>query len=150
MHDMDDENINLETNHIAFIHCQTDHQITEETTNYSNEFNIIVKEISWIALLIVKGISWIALLDRFACRSCVSKEFTDKCKIDILKLGGNNVKFLTVANGKALKIEGQAEVPVTLSDLAMTRTIFVIQGLSNPIILEVDWLTINRDPRFPM
>ena len=73
-------------------------------SNYSNEINIIVK-----------GISWIALRDSGACRSCFSKEFIDKCKIDIAKLEGKNVKFLTAANGQALKIEGQAEVPVTLN-----------------------------------
>ena len=64
-------------------------------TNYSNEINIVMK-----------GISWIALLDTGSCRSSVSKEFVYKCKIDITKLQDNNVKFLMVANGQALKIKG--------------------------------------------
>ena len=80
-------------------------------TNYSNEINIIVM-----------GISWIALLDSGPCRSCIIEEFVDKCKIDIAKLEGNNVEFLRAGNGQALKIEGQPEVPVKLNGLTTTYT----------------------------
>ena len=85
-----------------------------------------------------------ALLDSGACRSCVSKEFINKFKIDVIKLEGNNVKFLTAANGQALKIEGQAGVLVKLNGLTMTHTFYVVLSLSNPVILGVDWLTLNQ------
>ena len=50
--------------------------------------------------------------------------------------------ILTAAIGKPLKIEGQTEVTVKVNGLAMTHTIYVIQKLSNPIIVGLDWLIL--------
>ena len=60
------------------------------------------------------------------------------------KLECNNVEFLTAANGQALKIERQVEFPVKLNGLTMTHTFYIVSSLSNPVILGVDWLTLNQ------
>ena len=77
----------------------------------------------------MKGISWIAPRDSGTCTTCVSREFINKCKIDIEKIEGNNVKFLTAPNGQALKIDGHAEVSVKLNGLTMTHTFYAVSSL---------------------
>ena len=59
-------------------------------------------------------------------------------------MSGNNLRILTAAMGQALQIEEQAEITVKLNGLARTHTFYVIQRLSSPIILILDWLTLNQ------
>ena len=73
---MDLQSINLGINFIPFsaLNAQTNFRINSDKTNYCNENNVVVK-----------GVSWVALLDSGTFRSCVSKDFMDKCRIPIEK-----------------------------------------------------------------
>ena len=80
---MDLKSINLGINHIPFLSYQMNKQTLELKTNYSNEDNAVMKRVSWIELL-----------DSGACRSCVSKDFMDKCRIPNEKQQATILGFL--------------------------------------------------------
>ena len=128
---MDRKIINLETYHITLIQYQTDNIIVQETQQMT-----VMKSISWRRQFPESHYSIVAPIERVSVKILLTNG-----KFDITKL--EKLKFLTAADEQALKIEGQVEVLVKSNGLSMTH-IYVVSYLSYPVIVEVDWLTLNQ------
>ena len=84
-----------------------------------------------------------ALLDTGACRSVISKSFANYVWARVKPLKPNGLSVLATADGHMVRVLGTTKLDVDLSSDIMKYEFYVLEKLSQNVILGLDFLEAN-------
>lgn len=84
-----------------------------------------------------------ALIDTGACRSVLSRTFSNFIQAEIRPLKPTDLPILVSADGYSLRVVGTTTVDVDLSSGCMCYEFYVLEELSQNVILGLDFLESN-------
>ena len=92
----------------------------------------------------VNNVSLKTLCDTGSSRNCMNVQTTQRLKLKIQPLDGNDCDCLFGANGDPIEILGTVSVDVNINGLKMPTTFQILKNLSHSIILGIEFLEQNK------